>query len=253
MKTPDSSSLPSMPNLLSLHRSETEQLEPADFLAHFPAFVLQYLDDSPRHDRRKALTATAFSPEVAARKQREGCGVYFAPNAFDGHRRLENLLQVRATYLDLDVAKERDGLSTATIEGRKERALLDLLVSEARPHAVIETKNGLQPLWLVRPERIDHAVRRFREAMAMLLRRFGGDPGAKDLDAAPATAGLPAPEDPRRALPLLRCSGTSWTASPRRCRRSSTPSTPRRMSRTAPCASSRRRWSRSTTRWTSPR
>ena len=169
-----------MRNLLTLHRAETEPLEPADFLAHFPAFVLQYLDDSPRRDRRKALTATAFAPEVAARKQREGCGVYFAPNAFDGRRRMQNLLQIRATYLDLDVAKERDGLSPATIEGRKERALLDLLLSEVRPHAVIETKNGLQPLWLVRPQRIDSAVSRFREAMAILLRRFGGDPGAKD-------------------------------------------------------------------------
>ena len=169
-----------MRNLLALHRAETEPVAPAEFLAHFPASVIQYLDDSPRGDPRKARSATRFSPDVAARKQDEGCGVYFAPNAFDGRRRLERLLQIRAAYLDIDVAKERDGLPTAAIDERKERALIDLLSAEIRPHAVIETKNGLQPLWLVRPERIDRAVHLFRAAMAALLRRFGGDPAVKD-------------------------------------------------------------------------
>lgn len=170
-----------MTTILSLHRSETEQTEPADFLAHFPSFVLQYLDDSSARDPRKAMAATRFDPAVAARKQLDGCGVYFAPNAFDGRRRLERLLQIRAVYLDLDVAKEGDGLAASAIEARKEQALVDLVLADIRPHAVIETKNGLQPLWLVRTGAdIDEALKLFRRAMRALLLRFGGDPGAKD-------------------------------------------------------------------------
>lgn len=191
-----------MAHLLSLHRAETEPIEPADFLAHFPSFVLQYLDDSPARDPRKARAATRLDTAVAERKQREGCGVYFAPNAFDGRRRLERLLRIRAVYLDLDVAKEREALSVATIEDRKERALVDLVLAELRPHAVIETKNGLQPLWLVRTEaEIGEALALFRRAMRALLLRFGGDPGAKDptrLLRLPGYLHLKDPADPFR-------------------------------------------------------
>ena len=169
-----------MSDLLSLHRRETPPVDPADFLVAFPSFVLQYLDDSPRRDPGKALTVTRYSPDVAVRKQAEGCGVYFTPNAFDGRRRIERLLKIQAVYLDLDVAKERDSLPIGTINERKARALLDLLAAEPRPHAVIETKNGLQPIWRVETAGVRDAVRLFRETMATLLRRFGGDPGAKD-------------------------------------------------------------------------
>jgi hypothetical protein len=166
--------------ILDLHRLSTDQPDPPAFLAHFPGAFLQYFDDSRRRDPRMALSTRHFDRFQASRKQREGCGVAFSPNAFVSARRLECLRRIQAVFLDIDCAKEGDGTLREEIERRKEEALLQLLGSRLPPHAITETKNGLQPIWRVAPTVIERDLGLFRTAVEVLLRQFGGDPSVKD-------------------------------------------------------------------------
>lgn len=169
-----------MDPLLTLHRRGIVQPDPETFLGHFPRSFIQYFDDTPSRDPRKALSTPHFHPMQAAVKQREGCGVYFSPNAFVGARRQECLRCIQAIFLDIDAGKEGDGQAGEALEGRKTEALLSLLASPCPPHAITETKHGLQPLWRVAPLDVPAGLRLFREAIDILLRRFGADTAARD-------------------------------------------------------------------------
>ena len=169
-----------MDPVLDSHRRHTEQPDPQAFLRHFPGSQIQYFDDSKTREPRKAIGSPEFDRVEADRRQRRGCGVYFSPNAFVAHRRTESLRQIQAVFLDLDCGKEGDGQPIAALERRKSDALLALIGSRCIPHVITETKNGLQPLWRVRALDVETGSRLFREAMEVLLRRFGGDPAVKD-------------------------------------------------------------------------
>ncbi len=169
-----------MDPILSLHRREIAQPEPEAFLGYFPRAFLQYFDDTPARDPRKALSTPHFRPAQAAARQRDGCGVYFSPNAFVGGRRRECLRRIQAIFLDIDAGKAGDGQPIDALERRKADALLSLLASPHPPHAVTETKHGLQPLWRVAPLEVPEGLALFRVAIEGLLLRFGADPAARD-------------------------------------------------------------------------
>jgi hypothetical protein len=169
-----------MDPLLHLHRRETVEVEPEALLGAFPQAFIQYIDDTPARDPRKALSTPLFHLPQAASKQRDGCGVYFAPNAFVGARRQECLQRIQAIFLDIDAAKEGDGQSVEVIEQRKVASLIGLLGSPRPPHLITETKHGLQPLWRVMPLAVPEGLRLFRVAIEGLLHRFGGDLAARD-------------------------------------------------------------------------
>jgi len=169
-----------MDPLLTFHRRETLQPDPAEFLDYFPQAFVQYFDDTPRRDPRKALSTPWFLRRQAEAKQREGCGVYFAPNAFVGARRRECLRRIQAIFLDIDAGKEGDGQSIDALERRKTDALLALLGSPRPPHAITETKHGLQPLWRLTPLGVAEGLIPFRKAIEVLLERFDADPVARD-------------------------------------------------------------------------
>lgn len=92
---------------------------------------------------------------------RRGSGVYFVPNATDGRgRRAENIVAVRALFVDLDGAP------------------LEALRGFLRPTALVETSPGrYHAYWRVEGV----ALEEFSRAQARLAERFGGDPAPKDL------------------------------------------------------------------------
>lgn len=88
-------------------------------------------------------------------------GIYFTPNSFrsvtaEEHRAnktLQNrneryLEKINFVYGDLDVCKQDEGVSATVIADRK-FALLSALQAHVPPTYVIDTRNGLQPLWRV--------------------------------------------------------------------------------------------------------
>jgi hypothetical protein len=152
-----------------------------EFLRFFPGHWVQYFDDWPRKDRKKAMATPQFDAEEARHKQEQGCGVFFSPNAFSSLRRVENLAQVQAAYIDLDLAREGDGTPPDQLQERLDRAFAALLGCQRPPHAIIRTKNGLQAVWRVEPVAPPEALTLFQETEERLIRHFRADPAAKDV------------------------------------------------------------------------
>lgn len=195
--------LPPVEPSLDQYRKNALHPEPEAFLAHFPGGFVQYFDDSPRHETRIARSAAHFDRTLALRKQVEGCGVYFSPNAFVGARRIECLRRIQAVFLDIDHGKQGDGQATIDLERKKVESLSTLLENRHPPHAIVETKHGLQPIWKVRPLDPGPGLRLFRPAMERLLASFGGDPGAKDPTRVLRLPGFFHLKDPSMPFPCL--------------------------------------------------
>ena len=151
------------------------QLPPEEFLKNFPQSVIQYFDDS-KSKTSLARTKPELDIDYALSKQAEGCGVYFTPNSFTGGRRIsENLTSINAVFIDLDVAKERHHLTQEDILAKKSNAEILLEAFDLKPHFVIETKNGLQVIWLVE----QFSVAQFDETVNFLIAKFNADKGRK--------------------------------------------------------------------------
>lgn len=171
--------------ILPVFRETTPQLSPSEFLSRLPGegTAIQFFDDSEAKDPRKAHCTFTFSPELAERKQREGCGVYFSANCFEGHRRKDNLKLIRALFLDWDCAKQGDGTPCEEIDARKVKMLRRLLLLEGDflPHAIIETFHGLHCLWLIYADGHSFTLKEWEQQEADLIAYFGGDDLAKDI------------------------------------------------------------------------
>ncbi|MGL4553343.1 MAG: DNA-primase RepB domain-containing protein, partial [Gemmataceae bacterium] len=154
---------------------------PQEFLRHFPDCWIQYFDDGPGKDSSKALSTSDFDPKEAARKQKQGCGVFFSPNAFDGLRRSGNLKRVQAVFVDLDLAGPGTGGTRQSLGERLRRGLEALMASPLPPHVVVRTRNGLQAVWRVEPLAPADGLVLFGEVEDLLVARFGADPAAKDV------------------------------------------------------------------------
>lgn len=101
-------------------------------------------------DKKRGGGAREFYEMDAAKFKEmnaDGWGVYFAVNDFGGKKRqIQNCIKLRYAYGDLDIAKAGDGQTREEKEAKK-KILLDALISKCPPTMVIDTSNGLQPLW----------------------------------------------------------------------------------------------------------
>jgi hypothetical protein len=75
-------------------------------------------------------------------------GIYFSVNEFETNRRGENCKKLRYVYGDLDIAKAGDGQTREERESKKNN-LLKSMIEKCEPTLVIDTSNGLQPLWAI--------------------------------------------------------------------------------------------------------
>jgi len=75
-----------------------------------------------------------------------GYGVYFTVNEFNNRRTKENITKLKHCYCDVDMAKDGDGSTREQIEERK-AVIAEALVAYCEPTTMIDTSNGLQPLW----------------------------------------------------------------------------------------------------------
>ena len=143
------------------------------FLDYFPGHVFQVFKDNPGANGYAQVFTKC--DEVKFRKLNEqGLGIYFTPNAFSatdkerdelwGKRKVnksdasrptarntEFLKKINAVYGDLDVAKEGEKVSPEMLQ----RLARGLLHDKPKPNFIIQTKNGLQPIWLIEEDGID--------------------------------------------------------------------------------------------------
>ncbi|NCU42358.1 MAG: hypothetical protein EOM19_06615, partial [Candidatus Moranbacteria bacterium] len=75
-------------------------------------------------------------------------GVYCSVNLFNKDRKEESVAQLKYAYADMDIAKKGDGQSREDKEKKKE-ILKKALLEYCEPTIIIDTSNGLQPLWRI--------------------------------------------------------------------------------------------------------
>lgn len=76
----------------------------------------------------------------------QGWGVYFSVNEFNNSRKEDDCSKLRYVYADLDIAKKGDGQTRESKTIKKEK-LYKALIEKCEPTLIIDTSNGLQPLW----------------------------------------------------------------------------------------------------------
>lgn len=102
-------------------------------------------------DKKKVAGAKTFTkkdPVVFKEWNEKGWGVYFSANEFSTARQNDLCTKLRYVYADLDLAKAGDGTSREEKQKRKE-ILLKALLDYCEPTLIIDTSNGLQPLWQI--------------------------------------------------------------------------------------------------------
>jgi len=150
------------------------------FLDNFPGSVVQYLADFNKASKLglgKCQRGTDFNEAEAEKMEEFGMSPFYTVNGFRGGRRMSaNLERINGCFIDLDVAKEKDKLPLKELSDRKTEALNKLKGGPLQPSFIIETKNGLQAIWLT--ENMNTNV--FNAIQAALINYFGADHGCKD-------------------------------------------------------------------------
>ena len=124
-----------------------------EFLRHFPNHVFQvYADQEEKGVRPKVVLEYS---EKFFRDTNRICGsICFTPNGFKGGRKIENLVSINAVYADLDLAKDGDNACLHSLTDEKKK-VVEGLKEYCCPTFVIETRNGVQPIWLVDESKTD--------------------------------------------------------------------------------------------------
>jgi hypothetical protein len=106
----------------------------------------------------------ALEPCEAKQWNGQGWGVCATVQKFEGARRKENLVRIRAWAIDLDAGDK------ASQRARVAR-------SPVVPSSIVETKNGYHVYWYARDARPEH----YRGLLDRLVAFFGADKNARDL------------------------------------------------------------------------
>ena len=109
------------------------------------------------------LVQTATHDKVLFKKLNEkGFGVFFSVNLFNNFRRREEeLAKLRYLYIDIDFRKEGD---TKDITADK-KAFIKTLSEFYPPTKIVETKNGMHPLWWV----LEQDVQLYKDVLLQLI------------------------------------------------------------------------------------
>ena len=150
---------------------EPQYDEPHDHAVRFltrlgpdEAHTFQVFDDAKQGRVRPTILHGTLDEcwRVLTRLNELGAGIYVMLNQGDGWgRKAENVIRVRAVFVDLDGAP-----------------LQPVLDARLKPHLIIETSPGrFQVFWFVADCRLDQ----FTGIQKALAARFGGDPAVIDL------------------------------------------------------------------------
>ena len=119
--------------------------------------VYVLIDDKGHH--KYTQTFYELDADKFRKLNDEGWGVYFSVNDFEAtpeqmqeagvktSRNIQFLNGVRAVFADLDIAKAGDGMIRSIKEANKNTLAEALLNCACPPSKIIDTSNGLQPLW----------------------------------------------------------------------------------------------------------
>ena len=116
-----------------------------------------------KDDPRKRWGAFEVSEQRARQLNKEGFGIFFTPNDFEGKRKIENLKQINYYIADID-------------EGGKEKIWCDVKKLLLKPSVIVETKRGYHLYWKVKDGSLDN----YEKIENCIIKKLNADTGAKD-------------------------------------------------------------------------
>lgn len=106
----------------------------------------------------------AFEVTEPERYNKDGFGIFWTPNKFNGDRKTENLEKIRYWFVDID-------------GGEKKEIYNRLVTAIIKPTYIVETKNGFHGYFEAENATEDN----FRIIQKGLIKKFRGDPACKDV------------------------------------------------------------------------
>ena len=116
-----------------------------------------------KDDPRKNWGAFEVSEQRARQLNKEGFGIFFTPNDFEGKRQIQNLKKINYYIADID-------------EGGKEKIWSDIEKLILRPSVIVETKRGYHLYWRVSNGTLDN----YEKIENCIIAKLNADEGAKD-------------------------------------------------------------------------
>jgi len=162
------------------------QLQPKTqkFLDKFQNTLFTYIPD---HESAKPII---HSELLDLHRQQEGYGIFFSVNGFKGGKRTsDNLTNINCFFCDIDYP-DKVNATKESINQYKNDILMDMYAETIAPTFIVETKNGLHVYWMLtdpiyldqlNPDQQESLRLRYRDVEEGILKRFDGDPAAKDV------------------------------------------------------------------------
>lgn len=155
------------------------------FLSFFPNTLYCYIPD------HNPDAPVIHSEELFLSRQKEGYGIFFTVNGFMGGKRTgETLTNVNAFFADIDFPNKM-ARDEESVRQYKQDLLMELMESELPiPKYIVETKNGLHVYWMLKtpvylkdlnPQQQENMLRQYRNIEEAIIKKYDGDPGAKDV------------------------------------------------------------------------
>lgn len=155
------------------------------FLSCFPNTLFCYIPDYSKD------APVIHGQDLVLSRQQEGYGIFFTVNGFTGGKRTsENLTNLNAFFCDIDYPNKTDR-TPAKLRQYKQEILMEMVSDELPiPTYIVETKNGFHVYWMfeeplylsnMNPEQQNQVRIQYRDVEEAILKRFDGDPGAKDV------------------------------------------------------------------------
>lgn len=124
-----------------------------------------YAKFDDKNDPRSGEGAFEVTFERAKVLNKEGYGIFFTPNEFNGRRKKVNLSKINYYIVDID-------------EGGKEKIWSDIEKLVLKPSVIVESKRGYHLYWRVSD---GSTIETYEKIEKCIIQKLNGDKGAKDV------------------------------------------------------------------------
>lgn len=172
------------------------------FLEKFSNTLFCYIPDN--NDKLPVI----HSEILDLARQKDGYGIFFTVNGFTGGKRTgETLTNINGFFCDIDYP-DKVNKTKESVRQYKQDLLMEMVAEGLVPTFIVETKNGFHVYWMLpepiylntlNPDQQNRLRILYRDIEEAILKKFDGDPGAKDIARVlrvPGTIHQKNPEDP---------------------------------------------------------
>jgi hypothetical protein len=160
-------------------KDEYKKLSVHELIKYFPNTVYGHAIHNQENSYRNVFT---YNENELRGRNNIGREIYFSVNSFDlskRHRREIDLKKLNACFGDFDICKEGESIDRVEVETTKDDLFYSLIQLEAKPHIIVVSKNGLQPIWLINESEFNGEIKNEYRRVETGLIKWSVDHGCK--------------------------------------------------------------------------